>query len=80
MSTQLLLLQLAFLCFASVAWAAPPRKSLDVPFGRNYVPTWASDHIKYFNGGTEIHLVLDKSTGIFMYEASYILLAKSMLK
>jgi len=36
---------------------------VDVQFGRNYVPTWAFDHIKYFNGGSEIQLHLDKYTG-----------------
>ena len=43
---------------------ATPRKPVDVPFGRNYMPTWAFDHIKYFNGGYQIQLVLDKYTGI----------------
>lgn len=43
---------------------AVPRKPVDVPFGRNYVPTWAFDHIKYFKGGSEIELLLDKYTGI----------------
>ncbi len=42
---------------------APPRKPVDVPFGRNYMPTWAFDHIKYFNAGSEIQLNLDKYTG-----------------
>lgn len=45
------------------ALAAAPKKAVDVPFGRNYVPTWAFDHIRYLNGGSEIQLVLDKSTG-----------------
>ncbi|KAK6911572.1 Xyloglucan endo-transglycosylase, C-terminal [Dillenia turbinata] len=40
-----------------------PRKPIDVPFQKNYVPTWASDHIKYFNGGAEVQLVLDKYSG-----------------
>lgn len=43
---------------------AVPRKPVDVSFGRNYVPTWAFDHIKYFKGGSEIELLLDKYTGI----------------
>lgn len=50
----------------SVAFGASPRKPVDVPFGRNYVPTWAFDHIKYFNGGSEIQLHLDKYTGMFI--------------
>lgn len=48
---------------ASAAMGAAPRKAVDVPFGRNYVPTWAFDHIKYYNGGSEIQLYLDKYTG-----------------
>ncbi|KAL2560010.1 Xyloglucan endotransglucosylase/hydrolase 5 [Forsythia ovata] len=36
------------------AMGAPSRKPVDVPFSRNYVLTWAFDHIKYFNGGFEI--------------------------
>jgi len=43
--------------------AIPPRKAIDVPFGRNYVPTWAFDHQKQFNGGSELQLILDKYTG-----------------
>ncbi|KAK4789030.1 hypothetical protein SAY86_020349 [Trapa natans] len=45
------------------AMAAPPRRPVPVPFGRNYVPTWAFDHIKYYNGGSQIELYLDKYTG-----------------
>ena len=51
---------LTFLLMATVTFGAPPKKSIDVPFGRNYFPTWAFDHIKYLNGGSEVHLVLDK--------------------
>ncbi|XVF16076.1 hypothetical protein REPUB_Repub10bG0000300 [Reevesia pubescens] len=43
--------------------SATPRKPVDVPFGRNYVPTWAFDHIDYGNDGTKIQLKLDKYTG-----------------
>ena len=56
-------LLLGFLFMVSGAMGAPPRKPVDVPFGRNYMPTWAFDHIKYFNGGSEIQLHLDKYTG-----------------
>ncbi|KAK4740746.1 hypothetical protein SAY87_024334 [Trapa incisa] len=45
------------------AMAAPLRRPVPVPFGRNYVPTWAFDHIKYYNGGSQIELYLDKYTG-----------------
>jgi xyloglucan:xyloglucosyl transferase len=56
---------LSSLVFAT--FAANPRTPVDVPFGRNYVPTWAYDHIKYLNGGSEIQLNLDKYTGIFLF-------------
>ncbi|WJZ90749.1 hypothetical protein VitviT2T_009874 [Vitis vinifera] len=39
-----------------------PRKCIDVPFNRNYVPTWVFNHIKSYNGGFEIQLILDKCT------------------
>ena len=54
---------LSLLCLVSATMAAPPKKPVAVPFGRNYMPTWAFDHIKYFNGGKEIQLHLDKYTG-----------------
>ena len=55
------------------AAAAAPRKPVDVPFEKNYVPTWAEDHIKYVNGGREVHLSLDKSTGTgFQTRGSYL--------
>ncbi|KAF2323002.1 hypothetical protein GH714_032736 [Hevea brasiliensis] len=64
---------LSFLLLASGSKGAAPRKPIDVPFGRNYVPTWAFDHIKYFNGGSEIQLTLDKYTGIgFQSKGSYL--------
>lgn len=53
----------SLLCLVSATMGAPPRKPISVPFGRNYQPTWAFDHIKYFNGGNEIQLHLDKYTG-----------------
>jgi len=49
----------------SAAFSATPRRPVDVPFGQNYVPTWAFDHIKYFNEGSEIELLLDKYTGTY---------------
>lgn len=57
---------LCFLTLATMAMASPPRKPVDVSFGRNYVPTWAFDHIKYLNEGREVHLSLDKYTGIVL--------------
>ena len=55
---------LILVSLASSSFAAIPRRPVDVAFGRNYVPTWAFDHIKYFNGGSEIQLHLDKYTGM----------------
>ena len=55
----------------SGAIGAAPRKPVDVPFGRNYVPTWAFDHIKYFNGGSDIQLHLDKYTGNYYFYCYY---------
>lgn len=56
-----------------MAMGATLKKPVDVPFGRNYAPTWAFDHIKYFNGGSEIQLHLDKYTGTgFQSKGSYL--------
>jgi len=58
---------------AKHAAAAAPRKPVDVPFQRNYVPTWAADHIRYVDGGREVQLYLDKSTGTgFQTRGSYL--------
>lgn len=55
------------------AAAAAPRKPVDVLFQKNYVPTWAEDHIHYINGGQEVQLYLDKSTGTgFQTRGSYL--------
>ncbi|GFY99904.1 xyloglucan endotransglucosylase/hydrolase 5 [Actinidia rufa] len=64
---------LSLLLMVSATMGAAPKKPVDVPFGRNYVPTWAFDHIKYFNGGSEIQLHLDKYTGTgFQSKGSYL--------
>ncbi|XP_047965399.1 xyloglucan endotransglucosylase protein 2-like [Salvia hispanica] len=66
-------LSLGLLMLAAAALAAAPKKAVDVPFGRNYVPTWAFDHIKYLNGGSEIQLLLDNQTGTgFQSKGSYL--------
>ncbi|XP_074311888.1 xyloglucan endotransglucosylase protein 2-like [Silene latifolia] len=58
---------------ASGVNGAAPKKPVNVPFGRNYVPTWAFDHIKYFNGGSDIQLTLDNHTGTgFQSKGSYL--------
>ena len=58
---------LGLLLMVSGTMGAAPRKPVNVPFGRNYAPTWAFDHIKYFNGGSDIQLHLDKYTGCFLH-------------
>lgn len=62
-----LILLSSVLAMASTSYSANPRSPVDVPFGSNYVPTWAFDHIKYLNAGSEIQLYLDKYTGIYVY-------------
>ncbi|KAF9613613.1 hypothetical protein IFM89_009439 [Coptis chinensis] len=56
------ILCLVFLFLASGVMSAALKKAVHVTFNRNYVPTWAFDHIKYFNGGNEIQLLIDKYT------------------
>ncbi|KAG6791420.1 hypothetical protein POTOM_000539 [Populus tomentosa] len=73
MAASLWTLFLGMLFMVSGTMGAAPRKPVDVPFGRNYAPTWAFDHIKYFNGGSEIQLQLDKYTGTgFQSKGSYL--------
>ncbi|PKA60238.1 putative xyloglucan endotransglucosylase/hydrolase protein B [Apostasia shenzhenica] len=68
-----LALSVLSLCFLLTAMAAAPRKPVDVPFQNNYAPSWAIDHIKHFNGGREIQLYLDKSSGTgFQSRGSYL--------
>nr|XP_029118013.1 probable xyloglucan endotransglucosylase/hydrolase protein B isoform X2 [Elaeis guineensis] len=73
-SSSFLALWLCFLGLVSMTTlAAPPRRPINVPFQKNYVPTWAGDHIKYYNGGNEIQLYLDKYTGTgFQSKGSYL--------
>ncbi|KAG6529298.1 probable xyloglucan endotransglucosylase/hydrolase protein B [Zingiber officinale] len=67
------ILLISFLSVLTTTTAAPPRKPIDVPFQKNYVPTWAFDHIKYFNGGNDIQLYLDRNTGTgFQSKGSYL--------
>ncbi|PON34517.1 Concanavalin A-like lectin/glucanase domain containing protein [Parasponia andersonii] len=63
LQVQWTVLLLGFMLMISGAMGAAPREPVNVPFGRNYAPTWAFDHIKYFNGGSDIQLHLDKYTG-----------------
>ncbi|KAI3996712.1 hypothetical protein MKX01_041012 [Papaver californicum] len=62
-------------CFSVIGMsmgAAPP-KATDVPFSKNYSPTWSPDHIKYFNGGKDIQLYLTNWTGTgFHSKESYL--------
>nr|GMD59266.1 probable xyloglucan endotransglucosylase/hydrolase protein B [Ipomoea batatas] len=58
---------------AGMGMGETPRKAMNEPFARNYVPTWALDHIKDFNAGSEIHLYLDNRTGTgFESKGSYL--------
>jgi xyloglucan:xyloglucosyl transferase len=65
MAFTLWILSLILSSLTSSAFCATPRRPVDVPFGRNYVPTWAFDHIKSFNGDSEIQLLLDQYTGVY---------------
>jgi xyloglucan:xyloglucosyl transferase len=66
-------LVLLLLVAAGGAIAASPRKPVDVDFQKNYVPTWASDHIHFSDGGREAQLYLDRSTGTgFQTRGSYL--------
>jgi len=59
------------LCFMGLSvlstMVVAPKRPVNVPFHKNYVSTWAYDHIKYFNAGSEIQLYLDKYTGTNTY-------------
>ncbi|XP_077225790.1 putative xyloglucan endotransglucosylase/hydrolase protein [Tasmannia lanceolata] len=63
-----------FICgLCDIIMGASPKKPVDVPFQKNYVPSWASDHIKYINGGSEAQVVLDKYSGTgFQSRGSYL--------
>ncbi|KAK9161537.1 hypothetical protein Syun_007878 [Stephania yunnanensis] len=52
-------------CSGSIVgvFGAAPKKAVDVPFQKNYAPSWSADHIKYINGGKEVQLLLDKYSG-----------------
>lgn len=71
MASHIWVLSLSLLLMACGAMGGAPRKPINVSFGRNYVPTWAFDHIKYFNGGSEIQLSLDKYTGNLSFSAHF---------
>ncbi|RZC51955.1 hypothetical protein C5167_020384 [Papaver somniferum] len=50
-----------------------PRRPVNVPFHKSYVPSWSSHHIRYFNGGANVDLVLDKNSGTgFQSRDSYL--------
>ncbi|KAK8607103.1 hypothetical protein V6N13_052849 [Hibiscus sabdariffa] len=73
MGSSLWIMVVGVLFMASGTMGIPPRRPVAVPFGRNYVPTWAFDHIKYYNGGSQIELYLDKYTGTgFQSKGSYL--------
>ncbi|KAK4739285.1 hypothetical protein R3W88_002982 [Solanum pinnatisectum] len=56
-----------------VGFCGYPRRPVDVPFWKNYEPSWASHHIKFLNGGTTTDLILDRSSGAgFQSKKSYL--------
>ncbi|XP_015062203.1 probable xyloglucan endotransglucosylase/hydrolase 1 [Solanum pennellii] len=56
-----------------VVFCGYPRRPVDVPFWKNYEPSWASHHIKFLNGGTTTDLILDRSSGAgFQSKKSYL--------
>ncbi|KAH7548471.1 hypothetical protein JRO89_XS14G0139400 [Xanthoceras sorbifolium] len=79
MASQAWIVVLGMLFMVCVTMGAPPRKPVNVAFGRNYMPTWAFDHIKYFNGGSEIQLHLDKYTGTIYICNIYLLFMQMKL-
>lgn len=70
---KLYLIGTILLYLSILAIGAQPRKPVDVPFQRNYVPSWSADHIKYIKGGSSVDLVLDKISGTgFQSKNSYL--------
>eukprot|EP01018_Ginkgo_biloba_P009113 Gb_08938 [translate_table: standard] len=62
-----------FLVFIPCAMGGQPRKPVNVPFQKNYSPSWASDHIKLLDGGNRAELLLDKSSGTgFQSKGTYL--------
>ncbi|KAH0726856.1 probable xyloglucan endotransglucosylase/hydrolase 1 [Solanum tuberosum] len=56
-----------------VGFCGYPRRPVDVPFWKNYEPSWASHHIKFLNGGATTDLILDRSSGAgFQSKKSYL--------
>ncbi|KAK9060146.1 hypothetical protein SSX86_020850 [Deinandra increscens subsp. villosa] len=64
---------MAVFLLIGIATGAAPMKPTAELFEKNYVPTWAFDHIKYFNDGSDIQLSLDNNTGTgFQSKGSYL--------
>ncbi|PHT62031.1 putative xyloglucan endotransglucosylase/hydrolase 1 [Capsicum annuum] len=58
-----LLFSIVLINLSLVGFCGYPRKPVDVPFWKNYEPSWASHHIKFLNGGSAADLILDRSSG-----------------
>ncbi|KAF3652814.1 putative xyloglucan endotransglucosylase/hydrolase 1 [Capsicum chacoense] len=68
-----LLFSIVLINLSLVGFCGYPRKPVDVPFWKNYEPSWASHHIKFLNGGSAADLILDRSSGAgFQSKKSYL--------
>ncbi|XP_059313180.1 probable xyloglucan endotransglucosylase/hydrolase protein [Lycium ferocissimum] len=68
-----LLFSIVLINLSLLGFCGYPRRPVDVPFWKNYEPSWASHHIKYLNGGSTADLVLDRSSGAgFQSKKSYL--------
>ncbi|MCL7023472.1 hypothetical protein MKW94_020501 [Papaver nudicaule] len=73
MKTKTLVFTLALYVLCECVVGGLPRRPINVPFHKSYVPSWSSHHIKYYNGGSNVDLVLDKSSGTgFQSRDSYL--------
>ncbi|KAI3978787.1 hypothetical protein MKX01_015962 [Papaver californicum] len=73
MKTKTFVFSIALCVLCECVVGGLPRRPVNVPFHKSYVPSWSSDHIKYFNGGSNVDLVLDKYSGTgFQSRDSYL--------
>ncbi|XP_026460634.1 probable xyloglucan endotransglucosylase/hydrolase protein [Papaver somniferum] len=73
MKTKTLVFSIALCVLCECVVGGLPRRPVNVPFHKSYVPSWSSHHIRYFNGGANVDLVLDKDSGTgFQSRDSYL--------
>ncbi|KAI3980075.1 hypothetical protein MKX01_042729 [Papaver californicum] len=73
MKTKTFVFSIALCVLCECVVGGLPRRPINVPFHKSYIPSWSSDHIKYFNGGSNVDLVLDKYSGTgFQSRDSYL--------